>query len=286
MSPVNDYEFRVFGLRRSGNHALISWIMGHFPDNSVYYFNDVQRIEERNFFSKSLNFPVNLFEWKDRYIYPGETKSRLIKDERDYLQIHNYSTMVKNSKIANKLVDKNMYLVANMRTVDKSCLIQSYEDQPLEIVDLINQQDIGVSNNQFNVLIVRNVCNMIASRLEHKNYHTTMSVEIVELWKQYAYEFLGYTSLFGGNKIVVSYDHWLESKEYRRMLSEKINLEFSDDGFKCVTNFGGGSSFKSVGSEQKYNSRYESYLDNQEYIEYALDPELFLLNDSVQKMEL
>jgi len=36
---VNDYEFRIFGMMRSGNHCIINWIASHF--NDVYYFNDV-----------------------------------------------------------------------------------------------------------------------------------------------------------------------------------------------------------------------------------------------------
>lgn len=36
---VNEYEFRIFGMMRSGNHCIINWIAGHFDE--VYYFNDV-----------------------------------------------------------------------------------------------------------------------------------------------------------------------------------------------------------------------------------------------------
>lgn len=36
---MNENEFRVFGMKRSGNHCIINWIASHF--NKVLFFNDV-----------------------------------------------------------------------------------------------------------------------------------------------------------------------------------------------------------------------------------------------------
>ena len=38
MSFRNEYEFRVFSIKRSGNHAVISWLASLF-NKPVYYFN-------------------------------------------------------------------------------------------------------------------------------------------------------------------------------------------------------------------------------------------------------
>ena len=38
MTQTNNYEYRIFGLRRGGNHALIAWIMSAMPKNSGYGF--------------------------------------------------------------------------------------------------------------------------------------------------------------------------------------------------------------------------------------------------------
>jgi len=36
---MNDNEFRIFGMKRSGNHCIINWIASHF--DKVLFFNDV-----------------------------------------------------------------------------------------------------------------------------------------------------------------------------------------------------------------------------------------------------
>ena len=42
-----DHEFRVFGLRRGGNRAIIGWLASAMPDDSVYFFNDVSNDYKR-----------------------------------------------------------------------------------------------------------------------------------------------------------------------------------------------------------------------------------------------
>lgn len=280
MSLVNDYEFRVFGLRRSGNHAVISWIIGHFPDNSVYYYNDVQEIIEKNFIYGDFNFPIELFRWKNRYISPGKKRSSVIWRRKYFLQIHRDSDMVSGTSIAGKLVAKKQYELDLVMSADKSCLVQTYEDQPLDIVKLVDQQDIGDSKNVFNVLILRDVRNMIASRIEHNNIFTRIDNDVVSLWKKYAYEYLGESDILGERKILINYDRWVDSKLYREKISKKLNMPFSDIGFKAKTKFGGGSSFK---ESSDYNNRYVGYLNNPEYKRYMNDDELVFLNDSIRR---
>jgi hypothetical protein len=38
---INKHEIRVYGIRRSGNHAIISWIFQHFGE-TVVHLNDIK----------------------------------------------------------------------------------------------------------------------------------------------------------------------------------------------------------------------------------------------------
>ena len=38
---VNELELRVFGLMRSGNHAIIDWILSLYPDEKVSFLDNV-----------------------------------------------------------------------------------------------------------------------------------------------------------------------------------------------------------------------------------------------------
>jgi hypothetical protein len=39
--PRNALELRVYGLMRSGNHAIIEWILGLFPAAKTCFLNNV-----------------------------------------------------------------------------------------------------------------------------------------------------------------------------------------------------------------------------------------------------
>jgi len=64
----------------------------------------------------------------------------------------------------------------------------------------------------------------------------------VKLWKRHAQEFAGVTNHLE-NKVCISFDAWFSNQNYRKQISQKLNLEFTDAGFSKISNKGGGSSF-------------------------------------------
>lgn len=42
VEKVFDRAFFLFGLRRSGNHAVIAWLQGHFPEGSTLFLNSAE----------------------------------------------------------------------------------------------------------------------------------------------------------------------------------------------------------------------------------------------------
>lgn len=66
---------------------------------------------------------------------------------------------------------------------------------------------------------------------------------MVQMWLEYAREFVGESNHLSDNLICVSYNAWVNSEAYRRQLAEQLALPFSDAGYAQVSAIGGGSSF-------------------------------------------
>lgn len=219
-----EHEFRIFGLRRGGNHAIIGWLASAMPDDSVYFFNDVSC---------------------------------------DYTRLYNTiligPTDYKAGTVASKLIRNPKW------DVNKKCIIQSYEDQPLDIVNQVNLQDNGVVKNKVNILILRDPFNMVASRLElyrKGNYFVEVTPEVMELWETYANEFLGETSILSDNHdnnlsndiksyndiktVLVNYNKWHSDHQYRTLIAQQIGIDPNLANINCRMFFGGGSSFNNV----------------------------------------
>lgn len=81
---------------------------------------------------------------------------------------------------------------------------------------------------------------------------------VIGLWKSHAREFLGISDLLP-NKVCISFNRWYSHVEYRRALSRRLGLEFSDTGFARVPRYGRGSSFD--------GRRYDTYTRKMKVLE-------------------
>lgn len=85
--------------------------------------------------------------------------------------------------------------------------------------------------------------------VEHRNEHGDLKPPRIELYRQHLEEALS-PRLFK-DLIVIKYDEWFVSRQYRHELAETLGLEFTDAGKEDVTTFGYGSSF----DQQTYDGR-------------------------------
>ena len=250
-SLVNKREIRVLGLRRSGNHAIINWIGKQVKGNSVF-INHARPLEN---------------PYRDRY----ESQLRLgrIPQEEDW-----------------KYRDINWWKKEKEGDFSfKDCLIYSYEDQELEKVaraSFERKHDLylGKSEERFDVIVMRDPFNLLASRLQTKpradglNFSMlevySRRYSLTELWITYAKECLGETSFLKNNKIFINYNKWFLDIDYRRDIAARLNIEFSDHGFDDISAAGRGSSFDGVkysGEAHKMDviNRWKSFVDNPLY---------------------
>ena len=98
-------------------------------------------------------------------------------------------------------------------------------------------------------------------------------------WIAYSKEVVGETNYLK-KKIVLVYDKWVTSEEYRRQKAEEIRLDFNDKNFGKMPH--AGSSFDDfVFSNNAYNmnvcNRWLKYKDNAKFNKILFDDELLNL---------
>ena len=130
-----------------------------------------------------------------------------------------------------------------------------------------------------NILVLRDLYNLFASRLRHqtdyfdesKKNHKKCTSEFglftkpaLSLWKTYA------TCYQSKKWFNINYNKWFSNKEYRKSLSKQLGGTFNDSTIQNVSVYGGGSSFdktKHNGRAQEMNTnlRFQKYINNERY---------------------
>jgi hypothetical protein len=243
---LNDTEIRVHGLQRSGNHAIMNWIAAQSPGICVV-LNDC---EPR----------TNPFDSMQEYCE--------YSDGSVVALLHTWNCATRE-------------LVHPRIPQQRKLLIHSYEDREL-LGDRVSESWIGSSNLQFEVLIVRDPLNFFASRLQMWGKLTGLKERhrVVELWKKYAREALGLTSVLEpARKVLIEFGKWKDDVGYRRHVAAKLAVDFSDRGIDSMIEIGPGSSFdgfdyRTKASEMAVNERWKSFIGDEVYRSILADKEL------------
>lgn len=223
------------GLKRSGNHAVIDWLR--------------------------------------KNAYPGA----------DRVVFHNcvYSPL---SAVPKKLTVGDVHLPDARDTA----MLLSYEDTNL--MELAGLPTYGGTDALLpgartrKVLLLRDPWNCFASRMRRiqgleaaqvdplKSIQRTPWKTAIALWKQYAREFAGDTTVVTGEVIPINYNRWAGSKRYRdALLSRHFGVPVNNDiGIESVPDKGGGSSFDRLAmdgqaSRMRVFDRWRMYADQPAY---------------------
>jgi len=159
---------------------------------------------------------------------------------------------------------------------------------------------VGDSGETYNVIVLRDPFNHIASRLKSLRKGCNWawvdgeteesSTHYIDLWKKQAKEFLGDTSYTPGIKICIDFNKWMCDKEYRKNTIENIGIDFTDEGKEEVVKAGGGSAFSGrkfdgKASKMDVNSRWELFSDDPYYLS-IFDKESLKLADRIWGKEV
>jgi hypothetical protein len=163
----------------------------------------------------------------------------------------------------------------SLRPQPKDCYLFNLEDRTVEeVVSLLIEQRSelawGRSRRVVALLVLRDLPNFIASRLKADG--TTIPGfpcdDWAGLWASHAREFAGLSAAIPG-LVKVSFNAWASDEGYRRSLSARLGLAFTDAGRDHVPLIGAGSSF----DLQRYDGRAREMAVLSRWREVAADPD-------------
>jgi hypothetical protein len=241
---VNNYEFRIFAMKRSGHHAVMNWLMSHFKGETLLLGN--------SFFGhsfRSLRDEENRKLWNglDCVMYP--ILDRVIENCR-------HPSIKPSHKSFNLLVIRDPFNAFASRC--KYCMLHQHRAGPgYDVMSCGNKR------------LLRMGC-----------IPTEAGMSMKDVWLSFAKEAVGDTNVIP-NKIVVNFNRWFSDREYRVALANTIGVEFTDKDINVVPEFGDGSSFDGLdfnGNAQMMNvlDRWRSFRNNEWFRDFFTDEVLDL----------
>lgn len=215
-APRNELEIQVFGLRRSGNHAVLSWLIANLPQ-PAHFLNNVDAFSDPfvGFHNATLPNTVPL----RKPMTEAQTES--LRVEPKHCLIYNYEHLP----------------LAQLR------------QRPL-LAD--HDATLGSSARTLRLLILRDFWNWMASRAKQlvnrgvpdpEKLQAVLAREAM-LWKQYAREFEGRSQLIARDGfLTVNYNEFVASDPARERLLASMGLPLRSLAIDHVPDLGLGSSF-------------------------------------------
>ncbi|HEX2256803.1 MAG TPA: hypothetical protein VHG92_08920 [Afifellaceae bacterium] len=238
---VNGTIVRIVGMARSGNHAIIDWILNQLPGQWCF-LNCVE--------------PSTSPFHTARPIGDGDAEFRSTVPGFDLA-----------AEQAGRLTPKDAVLF-------------SHEDTFLKIAfgaeaTAIQEAAVGAGRRRIDVLILRDPYNLFASR-RRLSYQLVTDRTAVRIWKQHARAFLGERPVLAPEAVRISYNAWVSDRAYRRRIAERLGLRFTDAGIDRVARCAGGSSFDGT----RYEGRARQMAVFDRWRLYAGDPAFRALFDA------
>lgn len=206
-------------------------------------------------------------------------------DEDDVITLNNITD---DTKKAYRDLKKQYNKKPFSKIWDKEYLLYNSEDTLVGRAENLARQRVrrdiyGYSfRNPKKVVIVRNHFNLFASRLKPQETKPSITKSIGVMTEEIMHYYNNHClALKDPQYIPVVYDKWFQSKDYRKEVAQKLELESNIDREEInkVSKFGNGSSFNGLDYDNNAQqmdvlNRYESYTDNKKYIKFATQPEL------------
>ena len=213
----NQIECRLFGLQRSGNHAVVGWIAQQFT-NPVFFFNNISHFKD----------PISCWH----YGHVNNTHKLPPKGSDELERI----------RYAKKDVLIISYENMRLNQIEKTEVVPNHDHL------------LGRSLSIKHVLLLRDFFNWISSRLKLYDYlhqftddHIKRVETLAAQWLIYAREYVGLTNYFGINGVVrISYSEWVRDHLYRASILTELEIPNIDNSINYIPNVGGGSSFDGV----------------------------------------
>jgi hypothetical protein len=213
--------FQVFGMRRSGNHAIIDWLMRNAPDAATggVFYNNCR-------FGKS---PLRAYGSLDIYDAQREVQPHKDVTDAERIAVGGESPMI----------------------------IVSYEDRMPQPAGQRQKASDGFADADFGhqIIIYRSFLNWMASLLaklkKNEGFGVTDRMRIMSLAMNGYIEGLERIAHAAGI-IAICYDDWMTSQDYRAGVLTQLGLPARDLDRGTVRRYGGGSSFQRKGTAAEH----------------------------------
>ncbi len=271
-----DEDVFVLGLRRSGIHAILAWLIPHF-DGMNRLINDtplslraktpldgkpIVYVSVRGGRASELAF-CHGDDWHIwRYLrtqregfvkrYPTFLRPfarRVLRHFRTYGRRRCLDAqMIPYMDARESAADRNIFIVENLTPGEFAVQYAEWKDRVYQ--PFLNERGWTLPRRMRVISIIREPWNQLASMIQVKSgsrrwLRPIKPPQFREKWLRYASELLEPTPamLTLGDVVTVSYPSWFSNADYRRHLAEQIGAPPTDSGLEIVSSFGGGSSF-------------------------------------------
>ena len=239
-SAVNDVEVRFIGMSRSGNHAVINWILRQAPGRYCF---------------------LNCTEGKSN---PFAT-ARPMDDGQ--VALTDIDELDLDAERAGRHARKRHFLFSHEDNFLRNACSDKFERE--------HDQLVGRSRRRIDLLLLRDPFNLFASRLRAGTSKLSNTIA-ARMWKQHAREALSARPRMLRNEpVIVLYNRWFTDAGHRRRIAEALELPFSDAGIEDVQACLGGSSFDGL----HYHGRASAMRVLDRWRHYAGDPALRAILD-------
>lgn len=224
---------RVFGLRRSGNHAVINWLARNAPDGRSVFFNNCT--PGRNPFETFRAVEVN----GRRAGGPGDDAAGLARRAGDGTAvIFSYEDAMPNERRRRPVTEG----VADSAIAADIVVCRSFHNWAASLVRKLQGNPAHTAAQR--VAIVLKAVGLYARMLDLVAAEAAPGI------------------------VTVRYDEWMASPGYRAGLLDRLGFAQRDDSLGAVQRYGNGSSFADgarSGEELRTAERWREMADDPEY---------------------
>ena len=270
---------RAFGLRRSGNHAIISWILDNLP-GPILHLNNVKTSQPDPFmtFGRAITRGIPYHRCtRSPWMLAKHWARCLIRGQQRCV----FPRIASSTSIA------SLRALARSSTV-----VCSYEDCNLSDPLIASsaapfREHFGERSSLINLLVLRDPFNTFASLLKSGMMHDGNRDRFVSLYKQYCRVYTGSEQLLDPSHrlVVANYNRWFSDSDYRNGLARAFGFSASGPRYEYVPTHGGGSSFTGTamdgrGADMKVLERW-LHFEGDPSFRSLFDAELLQLSSTV-----
>jgi hypothetical protein len=295
-SFINEHEFRVIALQRSGHHAIIQWLLANIdggycflnhcrPGQNPFLKQFIAANPEKRFVSNIPGISIDE-ECGGRHV-------------RKQFLIYNYEQCSLDEILDAAVVGNHDAFLGTSRTQTDVIIIRDPFNNLASLLKMVSEFPAGIKRSlklssilwrDYLVAVLGVESSRITDKLEERLVRTRDRKSLIyrelrraaQLWKEYAAEAAGSTKRLN-NLLVINYNRWFADESYRASLGAQLNMVSVDKGIDQVAKWGPASSFDKLSfdgraNEMKVLERWKHYANDELYRSVCGDPELHRLS--------